>query len=66
MRLLITGWLLLALGVTFMVTFNVIGSHVDDSGTLHEPFALIPLAWLCWLTGTLFVVIASIRNRRRR
>jgi hypothetical protein len=33
---------------------------------LHEPFALIPLAWLAGLTGTALIAVAVWRGRTGR
>lgn len=39
------------------IAFNMIGSYVADDGTLVEPFALIPLAWLCALIALISAVV---------
>ena len=46
MAKLVAGLLLLGLSVALVVAYQVVGVHVDTEGFLHEPFALIPLAWL--------------------
>jgi len=61
--MLITGVLLLALAATFVVMYWRIGSYVDADGFLHEPFGLIPLAWLSGLVGAVLVAIAIKRGR---
>ncbi|MFZ9202047.1 MAG: DUF3955 domain-containing protein [Opitutales bacterium] len=61
--MLITGALLLALAATFVVMYWRIGSYVEADGTLREPFALIPLAWLSGLAGATLVAIAVKRGR---
>lgn len=61
--LLITGALLLALAATFVVMYWRIGSYVDADGFLHEPFGLIPLAWLAGLAGATLVAIGLFRRR---
>lgn len=61
--LLVSGLLLIALAVAFLAAYGVIGSYVDADGTLHEPFALIPLAWLCGLSGATLTAVA-VRRRR--
>jgi hypothetical protein len=58
------GVLLLSLAVAFLVAATLIGSHVDESGLLHEP--LIPLAWLAGLTGTALIAVAVWRGRTGR
>lgn len=61
--MLITGALLLALAATFVVMYWRIGSYVDADGFLHEPFGLIPLAWLAGLAGATLVAIGLFRRR---
>lgn len=61
--LLVAGALLLALAATFAVTYVRNGAHLDADGTLREPFALIPLAWLSGLAGATLVAIAVKRGR---
>ena len=63
---LVVGTLLLALAAGLLVTYRVVGSYVDADGFLHEPFACIPLAWLCGLGGAVLVAIAIVRGRRGR
>ena len=58
-----SGILLLGLSVALVVAYRVVGEHVDTEGFLHEPFALIPLAWLSGLTGLSLVAIAVWRRR---
>ena len=62
---LVVGVLLLALASGLMVAYNVIGSHVDADGWLHEPFAYIPLAWLSGLVGAVLVAVGVWRGRRQ-
>lgn len=58
--------LLLTLAAVLVAADTVIGSHVDANGWLHEPFALIPLAWLVGLTGAALIAVAVWRRRRDR
>lgn len=36
-----------------LMVYEYIGAWVDEAGVLHEPFYLIPLAWLSFFLGTL-------------
>ena len=56
--------MLLALAVALLATYRLIGSDVDADGLLHEPFALVPLAWLCGLASAFLTAIGMWRNRR--
>lgn len=64
MAKLVGGVILLALAAALLLAYSVIGSHVDAGGWLHEPFALIPLAWLAGLSGAVLVAAAVWRRRR--
>lgn len=44
--------------------FYVIGSTVDASGMLHEPFFLIPLFWLAVMTSVCTAIGALIMRWR--
>lgn len=57
------GILLLGLSVALLVAYRIVGAHVDADGVLHEPFALIPLAWLSGLAGAVLIAIAVWRRR---
>ena len=46
-----------------IVAFEVIGSEVAEDGTLVEPFFLIPIAWLLFLTGGMLAIATFIRGR---
>lgn len=50
-RARLAGAVLLALAAGFLVAYAAIGAWVDADGVLHEPFALIPLAWTAGLAG---------------
>lgn len=39
------GAVLAAMGLACFVAFELIGSTVDENGTLHEPFGLIPIGF---------------------
>ena len=44
--------------------FRVIGSHVDDHGVLHEPFALVAISYLC-AAGTLMTGGAALLSSKK-
>jgi len=46
-----------------IVAFEVIGSEVNDDGTLVEPFFLIPIAWLLFVTGGILAIATFIKGR---
>lgn len=51
------------------VAYNVIGSYVAPDGTLVEPFALIPLAWLFAFLALIFgacLLISRLCRRHKR
>ena len=58
---------LLCAGAAFVtiITFNIIGSTIDDQGVLHEPFFLIPLFWLLSLSSLITAVVALVIRRSR-
>ena len=60
-----SGVLLITLAAASLAAYEVIGSYLDEDGWLHEPFALIPFAWLAGLTGTALIAIAVWRRWRR-
>ncbi len=60
------GLLLVVLAFALILAFNLMGSRVDADGWLHEPFALIPLAWLSALAGVLLLAVGLWRRRRQR
>lgn len=37
--------LLLLLGVVCLISFKLIGTTIDESGFLHEPFMLVIIGW---------------------
>jgi hypothetical protein len=39
-----------------IIAFEAIGSEVAEDGTLVEPFYLIPIAWLLFLTAVVLVI----------
>jgi len=46
-----------------LIAFEVIGSSVAEDGTLVEPFFLIPIAWLLFLTGGMLAIATYIKGR---
>jgi hypothetical protein len=46
-----------------IVAFEVIGSSVNDNGTLVEPFFLIPIAWLLFVSGGILAIATFIKGR---
>ncbi len=56
---------LFSLGFACMAGFRLVGSNVDDNGILHEPFALIPLGWLCLLAGAVIAFASLLRKGLR-
>lgn len=44
--------------------YRLIGSHVDERGFLHEPFALLPIGWLCLFLGVFLLGLAWLRRPR--
>jgi hypothetical protein len=54
---------LIIAGLGCRVAFSVIGSEVAEDGTLVEPFFLIPIAWLLFLTGGMLAIATFIRGR---
>jgi len=44
--------------------YRLIGSHIDDAGLLHEPFALLPLGWLSLVSGAALSGLAWLRRPR--
>ncbi len=54
---------LIIAGLGCFVAFSVIGSEVAEDGTLVEPFFLIPVAWLLFLTGGMLAIATFIRGR---
>jgi hypothetical protein len=46
-----------------IIAFEAIGSEVTEDGTLVEPFYLIPIAWLLFLTAVVLVIATFIVGR---
>ncbi|BBM02568.1 DUF3955 domain-containing protein [Microbulbifer sp. GL-2] len=58
------GGLLIFLGGLSLLAFRLIGSNVDSDGTLHEPFALLPLGFLLLIVGIIMAVTGLVRRKR--
>ncbi|WP_240037764.1 DUF3955 domain-containing protein [Aeromonas sobria] len=56
------GAVLAAMGLACFVAFELIGSTVDENGTLHEPFGLIPIGFLFVAVGGLLTLPRLIRT----
>jgi hypothetical protein len=63
MRFLVSGSICAVLALAFVTLFEYIGASVDAQGVLHEPFALIPLAWL-FFAAALYFGVRYWRTRR--
>jgi len=62
---LITTIVLLLGGIICFALFSMIGSTVDSSGILHEPFFLVPIGYLLLLLGIISGVIYLIQKLRK-
>ena len=60
-----TAIALMIAGLGCMVAFSIIGSSVAENGTLVEPFFLIPVAWLLFLSGGILGIAAFIKGRTK-
>ena len=58
------AYLFISLAIIFMLTFNLIGSEVDENGTLKEPFFLIPFSYLSFALGIIFAIISVIKKKK--
>lgn len=56
---------LLLLGAACLISFNLIGSTVDESGLLHEPFILVIIGWLLLGLGIIGLVFHYIMRNHR-
>ena len=61
MKLAVIALMLASFGC--LIAFEVIGSAVAEDGTLVEPFFLIPIAWLLFLTGGMLAIATYIKGR---
>lgn len=60
-RKLAYGFIFLA--IIFMTIFNLVGSSVDKNGLLTEPFFLIPLSYISFTIGIVFVIISVVKKK---
>ncbi len=58
------AYLFISLAIIFMLTFNLIGSEVDENGVLQEPFFLIPLSYLSFALGIILAIISVIKKKK--
>ena len=56
--------LLLGLSLLCMIGYHLIGSTLDESGVLIEPFALVPLGWMLLLLSLVSLVVQWFRLKR--
>ena len=54
MRFLLLASVCALLSLTCVLLFEYLGGSVDAQGVLHEPFALIPLAWMLFVAAVYF------------
>ena len=60
------AYLFISLAIIFMLIFNLIGSEVDENGTLKEPFFLIPFSYLSFALGIIFAIISVIKKKKKK
>ena len=53
----------LLLSILCFGAYFLIGSEVDESGILNEPFALLPLGYVFGLIGAIWLIIAGIFSK---
>jgi ABC-type polysaccharide/polyol phosphate export permease len=58
------AYLFISLAIIFMLTFNLIGSEVDENGVLQEPFFLFPFSYLSFALGIIFAIISVIKKKK--
>ena len=64
------GWIsagLLLCAAICWIIFKAIGPSVDAAGVLHEPFLLLPMAWLFLFAGiacgAIYLAVCLLRSR---
>ncbi|MBN2087802.1 DUF3955 domain-containing protein [Candidatus Peregrinibacteria bacterium] len=53
------------IGNVCVLAFKLIGSSVDANGVLHEPFALIPIAYIAFFLALIFGLLAVLNRFRK-
>ena len=55
---------LLVFGIMCFVSFELIGTELDENGFMNEPFALLPIGFIfICLSMVLFIVFALIKKK---
>ena len=57
-----TSMTLCIIGLLCLLAYALIGSHIDDDGTLIEPFGLIALFWLFEILAITAYVVQLIKS----
>lgn len=52
------------LGFGCWAAYSLSDVTVRENGVLVEPFFLIPIGWLCFFAGTVWVAVAAVRIAR--
>jgi hypothetical protein len=58
------AYLFISLTIIFLLAFTLIGSEVDENGTLQEPFFLIPFSNLTFVLGIIFAIISVVKKKK--
>lgn len=62
--LLMIGVFLIIMGLySLFIKMNSV-EYIDDNGTLHENFFLIPLAYLFLFSGIVVIIKSRIKNKK--
>jgi len=54
----------LAIGVLCFLLFYLIGSEIDESGDLHEPFFLLPVGFISIIISIILYVLFAIIKKK--
>ena len=54
---------LILTGLGCVIAYSIIGSSIAEDGTLVEPFFLIPIAWILFLSGGMLAIAMFIKGR---